>query len=70
LNRIIVRRAWFLILATRSPNAEGMLVCSNINIHEEMADLIVASRSFEGKSSPVVKNARNMAMQTLSIGKR
>jgi flagellar basal-body rod protein FlgC len=50
-------------------NAEGMVSVPNINIHEEMADLIVASRSFEANLA-VVKNARNMAMQTLSIGKR
>jgi flagellar basal-body rod protein FlgC len=33
-----------------------------------MADLINASRSFEANLA-VVKNARQMAMQTLSIGK-
>jgi flagellar basal-body rod protein FlgC len=40
----------------------------DINIHEEMADYITASRSFEANLA-VVKNARAMAMQTLSIGK-
>lgn len=50
-------------------DADGMVSMPNINIHEEMADLIVASRAFEANLA-VVKNARAMAMQTLSIGKR
>lgn len=50
-------------------NADGMVAYPNINIHEEMADLILSSRAFEANLA-VVKNARNMAMQTLSIGKR
>jgi flagellar basal-body rod protein FlgC len=49
-------------------NPDGMVAMPDINIHEEMADLIVASRSFEANLA-VVKNARAMAMQTLSIGK-
>ena len=35
---------------------------------EEMADLIASSRSFEANLA-VVKNARQMALQSLSIGK-
>ena len=50
-------------------NADGMVAFPNINIHEEMADLMLSSRAFEANLA-VVKNARNMAMQTLSIGKR
>ena len=50
-------------------DAEGMVSMPNINIHEEMADLIAASRAFEANLA-VVKNARAMAFQTLSIGKR
>ncbi len=50
-------------------DANGMVAMPNINIHEEMADLISASRTFEANLS-VVKNAKLMAMQTLSIGKR
>ena len=50
-------------------NADGMVAYPNINIHEEMADLILSSRAFEANLA-VVRNARNMAMQTLSIGKR
>lgn len=47
----------------------GMVSLPDINIHEEMADLITASRSFEANLA-VVKNSRTMAMQALSIGKR
>jgi flagellar basal-body rod protein FlgC len=48
---------------------QGMLALPNINIHEEMVDLIAASRAFEANLS-VLKTGRSMAMQTLSIGKR
>jgi flagellar basal-body rod protein FlgC len=50
-------------------NAQGMVAMPNININEEMADLISASRTFEANLA-VVKNARTMAMQTLAIGKK
>ena len=46
-----------------------MVALPNINIHEEMADLISASRTFEANLA-VVKNARSMALATLSIGKK
>lgn len=49
-------------------DAKGMISLPNVNIHEEMADLISASRSFEANLA-VVKNSRAMALQTLSIGK-
>ena len=49
-------------------DARGMVALPNVNIHEEMADLISASRTFEANLA-VVKNARSMAMQTLAIGK-
>jgi flagellar basal-body rod protein FlgC len=53
------------------PDADerGVVAMPNINIHEEMADMIVASRAYEANLA-VVKNARNMALQTLAIGKR
>jgi flagellar basal-body rod protein FlgC len=53
-----------------SPDADarGMVAMPNVNIHEEMADLINASRSFEANLA-VVKNARQMAMQALAIGR-
>jgi flagellar basal-body rod protein FlgC len=50
-------------------DADGMVAMPNIDIHEEMADMIVSSRAYEANLA-VVKNARSMAMQTLSIGKR
>jgi flagellar basal-body rod protein FlgC len=49
-------------------DASGMVSTPNINISEEMADLISASRTFEANLA-VIKNARSMAMETLSIGK-
>jgi flagellar basal-body rod protein FlgC len=49
-------------------DANGMVSTPNINISEEMADLISASRTYEANLS-VIKNARAMAMETLSIGK-
>lgn len=50
-------------------NEQGMVAMPDINIHEEMVDMISSSRSFEANLA-VIKNARAMAMQTLSIGKR
>lgn len=49
-------------------DASGMVSTPNINVSEEMADLISASRTFEANLA-VIKNARTMAMETLSIGK-
>jgi flagellar basal-body rod protein FlgC len=49
-------------------NAQGMVALPDINIHEEMVDMIASSRAFEANLA-VVKNARSMAMQALSIGK-
>ena len=49
-------------------NSEGMVAMPDINVHEEMADLISASRSFEANLM-VVKNAKALAMQALNIGK-
>jgi len=46
----------------------NMVAMPNINIHEEMADLISSSRTFEANIT-VLKNARQMAIQSLSIGK-
>lgn len=58
------------IYAPGNPNADekGMIAMPNVNIHEEMADMISASRSFEANLA-VVKNARQMATQTLAIGR-
>ncbi|HUB87553.1 MAG TPA: flagellar basal body rod protein FlgC [Verrucomicrobiae bacterium] len=53
-----------------SPDADahGMVAMPNVNVNEEMADMIAASRAFEANLA-VVKNARAMALQVLSIGK-
>ena len=53
-----------------NPEADehGMVLMPNVNIQEEMADMISASRAFEANLA-VVKNARAMALQTLAIGK-
>ncbi len=48
-------------------NAQGMVAMPDINIHEEMVDMIAGSRAFEANLA-VIKNARAMAMQALSIG--
>lgn len=50
-------------------DASGMVAMPDINVHEEMADYLTASRAYEANLA-VVKNARALAMQTLSIGKR
>lgn len=50
-------------------DANGMVAMPNINVHEEMVDLIASSRSFEANLS-AVKTSRQMALQTLTIGKR
>ena|ERR1043166_8589701 len=60
-----------LVYQPGHPDADsnGMVAMPNINIYEEMVDLMAASRSYEANLS-VVKTARSMALQTLSIGKR
>ncbi len=60
-----------LVYEPGHPDADenGMVAMPNIDIHEEMVDLIAASRAFEANLA-VVKNARNLALQTLAIGKR
>jgi flagellar basal-body rod protein FlgC len=64
------KRPPLLIPDPGNPEADehGMVAVPNINIHEEMADLISASRTFEANLA-VVKNARSMAMATLAIGR-
>lgn len=49
-------------------DAEGMVKYPNVNVHEEMADLIASSRAMEANLS-IIRTARQMAMQTLAIGK-
>lgn len=47
----------------------GVLTLPNVSVHEEMADMIAASRSFEANLA-VLKTAKQMTMQALTIGKR
>jgi flagellar basal-body rod protein FlgC len=53
------------------PDADprGYVKYPNVNVHEEMVDMIASSRAFEANLA-VVKNARLMAQQAMSIGKR
>ena len=53
------------------PDADGRgyVRFPNVNVHEEMVDLIASSRAFEANVA-VVKNARHLAQQAMSIGKR
>jgi flagellar basal-body rod protein FlgC len=64
------KRPPIMIYEPGNPDADarGMVATPNINIHEEMADLISASRAFEANLA-VIKNEKAMAMQTLAIGK-
>jgi flagellar basal-body rod protein FlgC len=49
-------------------NAQGMVATPDINIHEEMVDMITASRTYEANLA-VAKNAHTLALQALSIGR-
>lgn len=49
-------------------DAEGMVTLPNVELSREMVDMITSSRAYEANLS-VVKTARQMAMQALSIGK-
>jgi flagellar basal-body rod protein FlgC len=49
-------------------DAHGMVAMPNVNIQEEMADMISASRTFDANLA-VIKNARDMALQVLAICK-
>ncbi|MEY2881921.1 MAG: hypothetical protein RLZZ15_4301 [Verrucomicrobiota bacterium] len=48
--------------------ADGLVSMPNVNLSYEMVDLITASRAYEANLT-VVKNARQMAMKALEIGK-
>lgn len=48
--------------------SDGFVNMPNVNMAFEMVDLMSASRAYEANLS-VVKNARQMAMKTLEIGK-
>jgi flagellar basal-body rod protein FlgC len=49
-------------------DSSGMVAFPNVNVHEEMVDLISASRAYEANLS-VVRNARELANQDLMIGR-
>lgn len=49
-------------------NREGYVAYPNINVMEEMADMISASRSYEANIS-AFNTTKNMAMKALDIGK-
>jgi flagellar basal-body rod protein FlgC len=46
----------------------GLVTMPNVNLSYEMVDLITASRAYEANLA-VAKNARQMALKTLQIGK-
>ena len=48
--------------------ADGLVTMPNVSLSFEMVDLITASRAYEANLA-IVKNARQMAMKTLEIGK-
>lgn len=50
-------------------DSNGIVTYPNVNVHEEMADMIAATRSYEANLA-VIKNARAMTLQTLGIGRR
>ncbi len=49
-------------------SADGLVTMPNVDLSYEMVDLITASRAYEANLA-IVKNARQMAMKTLEIGK-
>ena len=61
-----------LIFQPGHPDADqntGMVKYPNVSVHQEMADLIASSRTIEANLI-VIRTARQIAMQTLAIGKR
>lgn len=49
-------------------DGDGMVTMPNVNLAFEMVDLITASRAYEANLS-VVRNAKQMAMKALQIGR-
>ena len=47
---------------------DGMVQYPNVHIHEEMADMISASRAYEANMA-VIRTSRTFAMQTINMGK-
>ena len=64
-------RPYRLIFQPGHPDADqktGMVKYPNVSVHEEMANLIASSRTIEA-NLVVIRTARQMALQTLGIGK-
>jgi flagellar basal-body rod protein FlgC len=59
-----------MVFNPQHPDAgpDGMVRMPNVNLSYEMVDLVTASRAYEANLS-VAKNARQMALKTLEIGK-
>lgn len=49
-------------------NAQGYVAMPNVNVVEEMADMIGATRAYEANVT-AVQAAKSMAMKTLEIGR-
>ena len=49
-------------------NGEGYVLLPNVNLLEEMADMMSASRAYEANVT-VVKSAKRMALKALDIGR-
>ena len=61
-----------LIYQPGHPDADqktGMVKYPNVSVHEEMADLIASSRTIEA-NLVIIRTARQMALQSLAIGKK
>ena len=58
-----------MIYEPGNPDADehGMVAMPNINIHEEMADMISASRSYQNNVE-IMKTAKQMLLTTLRLG--
>ena len=65
-------RPYRLIFQPGHPDADqktGMVKYPNVSVHEEMADLIASSRTIEA-NLVIIRTARQLALQTLAIGKK
>jgi flagellar basal-body rod protein FlgC len=49
-------------------NPQGYVAYPNVNVIEEMADMITATRAYEANVT-AVQAAKNMAMKTLEMGR-
>jgi flagellar basal-body rod protein FlgC len=47
---------------------DGMVQYPNVHIHEEMADMISASRAYEANMA-VIRTSRTLAIKTINMGK-